>query len=192
MYSGSYSLKYFKRLKIFKNSTGTVQFNPETKSGWSYNWNFVGMVEGVLVFNEYHWSQTTSCHQTAVSSVLRELGLKAVRGDFGAVDVSSLGRESVVKLYKQLFKLLIEIESSKRPDSRAHGHRVASANEILSNIQKLEAIGPRFRVPQKMQRQLKAEAEQAELDRVSEREGDKCFKFLAMKQAAQNLTEIQL
>jgi len=74
MYSGSRDLKYYKRLKIFKNSTATVKFDPETMQAYSYdNWQFVARIGGKVVFNSYRYSSTTSAHQGAVRRLLQKL-----------------------------------------------------------------------------------------------------------------------
>lgn len=189
---GSTSLKYFKRLKIYKNSTDTVSFNLETKVGRSYRWDFVGLVEGKLVFNDYKWSTTTSSHQSAVRSVLRDLGLKYIIGDFGPENIGSLGRHTVERLLKQYEELSIKIESATKKTSWAQQWRERSLKEVLEAIQDLESLSPRFKVSKKRRLEIKNAAEEAELNRVSELESEKCFKFLSLKEAASNLNEVEL
>lgn len=190
---GSTSLKYYKRLKVYKNSTGTVEFDPETKRGRSYNWTFLAEVNGRLVFNDYNWSPTTSSHQSAVHHVLRELGLKAIVGDFGPVDVPYMERDATRGLLEQIYDLEVRIESSRNTESWAHKSRVAHAARIRENIATLEALDPkRFKVSAKERRELRTAAEFKELDRISKLEADKCFKFLSLKNMSEDLNALNL
>ena len=57
-------MKYFKTLGIYKNSTGSNTFNPETKEARSYNhWQYTRVHDGKLIFNNYSYSNSTSKHQ---------------------------------------------------------------------------------------------------------------------------------
>lgn len=67
-------MKYMKRSGIYKASN--VTFNPATKDAYSYSWwRFVGVVEGVLIFNNFRYSVSTSKHQSKVRSLMNELGI---------------------------------------------------------------------------------------------------------------------
>lgn len=190
---GSSSIKWYPRLKVFKNSTGTVEFDPQDMRGRSYNWIFLAKVKDVLVFNDYTWSSTTSHHQSAVRSVLREKGLSYVCGDFGSVNVSAIGRSTVEKLYKQVFELEVKIDSSNRKDSRAQEWRVSSRESILENIEKLVKIDKRrFYISKKIQSEIRAEAFENEMNRVSDLECEKCFKFLSLKRMSEDVNEVNL
>lgn len=190
MFQGSTRLKYFKRLKIYKNSTNTVSFDPQTKVGYSYNWQFVGLIKGVLIFNDYNWSPTTSGHQSAVSSVLRELGLTVIRGDFGRRDVSAIGRESVCEMYRQLCDLDIEIESATRKDTSAQQWRISGRNDIAENIEKLKPLG--FVLTKKEMKLIRQTAEDAALDEYTENCSEKVFKALSLKRAETNVEEVAI
>lgn len=73
-------LKYFKRLKVYKNSTGTCVLHAENKKeleARSYShWLFLTNIKGVIVFNDYSYSVSTSAHQSCVRSILEELKIK--------------------------------------------------------------------------------------------------------------------
>lgn len=82
--SGRHSLKFYKRLNLYKASN--VTFNPVTKEAFSYNWwKFTKVIEGKLVFNSYSYSPSTCKHQYKVKDVLRHLNL-AVSCDIEAPD----------------------------------------------------------------------------------------------------------
>lgn len=67
-------MKYMKRKKIYQSKN--VTFNPETLEAYSYNWwAFVKKIDGVLVFNNYRYSVTTSKHQSKVRSLLNKLNI---------------------------------------------------------------------------------------------------------------------
>ena len=66
-------MKLFKRANMYKASN--VSFNPETCEARSYEWwAFTKMVNGVLVFNDHGYSNSTRKHQSKVRTLLRELG----------------------------------------------------------------------------------------------------------------------
>lgn len=64
-------MKYYPRLNLYKNATGTNCFNPETKEAYSYHWwRYVEMINGKWVFNNYSFSPTTCKHQSNMLGVL--------------------------------------------------------------------------------------------------------------------------
>lgn len=64
-----------KRTNIYK--ANNVTFNPTTLDAFSYDWwQFVGVVEGKVIFNNYNYSPTTRKHQHKVRRLLNELGIK--------------------------------------------------------------------------------------------------------------------
>lgn len=77
MFSRKSSLKYFKKSNLWKNSTGTNVFNPETLEARSYShWLYLRKVNGKVVFNNYRYSPTTTQHQYALEDLLKELHIK--------------------------------------------------------------------------------------------------------------------
>lgn len=72
--SGSNDLKWKPRLKIWKS--GSVQYDPATGEGYSYNWCFVRRINGKTVFNDFRYSPTTTRHQWAMRGLLKQLGVK--------------------------------------------------------------------------------------------------------------------
>jgi hypothetical protein len=71
------SLKYMKKAAIYKNSTGSLTFDPSQIKAVSYNWwTFVAKVDGLVVFNNYRYSVSTSKQQSAVRSLMKDLGIK--------------------------------------------------------------------------------------------------------------------
>jgi hypothetical protein len=71
----SLSLKYYKRLGIFK--IHNLDFNPVTYSGHSYNWyEITKRVKNVVLLNTYGYSMTTTKHVYKLKSLFNNLGIK--------------------------------------------------------------------------------------------------------------------
>lgn len=97
-------MRYFSKSNLYKNSTGTNCYNPETGQAHSYDWwCYVKVIGGKTVFNDYYYSPTTCKHQSAMRNLLRELGIKidlVVSCPAGLQ--SSEAVESVTKYYGNL------------------------------------------------------------------------------------------
>lgn len=70
-------LNFKKRNNMYSNTTGSLTFNLETCEAHSYRWwKFVAKVEGLVVFNSYNYSNSTSKHQSKIRSLLDQLNIK--------------------------------------------------------------------------------------------------------------------
>jgi hypothetical protein len=70
-------VKYFPRLKIYKDYSGKCIFNPETGQGTSYHWwRAVDKIGPFTVTNAYRYSPTTSKHLRKLDGVLNDLKIK--------------------------------------------------------------------------------------------------------------------
>lgn len=70
-------LKYKRKAGIYSNSTGRLTFNPNTLDAHSYRWwRFVAKVDGLVIFNNYRYSVSTSKHQNTIRNLLADLGIK--------------------------------------------------------------------------------------------------------------------
>lgn len=59
------------RSGIYKNSTGSNQYDPETGQAVSYNWwRYADIINGKRVFNDYYYSPTTCMHQSKLRRIL--------------------------------------------------------------------------------------------------------------------------
>jgi hypothetical protein len=68
-------MKYMKRSN--KYVAANTSFYPASIEAYSYGWwKFVGVIDGLVVFNDYRYSVTTSGHQRKVASLMSELGIK--------------------------------------------------------------------------------------------------------------------
>lgn len=67
-------MKYYKRLNVYKASN--VSFEPDSIAAYSYDWwQFVRVVNGSVVFNDYSYSPSTRKHQYKVRSLLNQLNI---------------------------------------------------------------------------------------------------------------------
>lgn len=68
-------MKQLKRSGIYKSAN--ITFDPATIAAHSYGWwQFVRVISGKVVFNEYRYSVTTAKHQRKVLRLMGELGIK--------------------------------------------------------------------------------------------------------------------
>lgn len=70
-------MKLMKRSGIYQCSNYNCTFDPKSCEAFSYRWwKFVAKVDGLVIFNNYRYSNTTSKHQSKVRSLLEALGIK--------------------------------------------------------------------------------------------------------------------
>lgn len=157
MRSEASKIKYFKRLGIYKNSTGNVVFDPVKLEARSYDhWVFVKKIRGKLVFNDYNYSQSTNAHQSLVRGVLRDLKIKIDAVVYTHDDLDCLESSGIRSVYKRFLVLQAAVKNPKaRKDSRAHQWRVQEFNEAKKNLATLRSIG--VRASRRMQAELKAQ-----------------------------------
>jgi hypothetical protein len=194
MFAGSINLKWFKRLKVYKNSTNSVSYDPSTKTGRSYRWEFLQVVDGLLVFNNYNWSSTTNGHQSAVRSVLRERGTKIdIIADFGSIEPRSISKQTTRDLYKRFFDLEIEIDCARQKDSWAQKRRIENHADLLKTIETLETkLAKRCKISKKEILEIKNKAVEDAMNDLSDKLADKTHLFLSMREANNNFNEISL
>jgi hypothetical protein len=99
-------LKYRKRDNVYRNSTENCIYYVDSEIAKSYGWwTFVKRIDAKLVFNSYHYSNSTANHQRAVKDLLKRLKLKIdleVSTRSSLSDKSSLS-ESLKKVYEEMF-----------------------------------------------------------------------------------------
>lgn len=70
-------MKFMKRANIYQCSNYNCTFDPATVEAHSYRWwRFVAVIDGLVIFNSYRYSNSTSKHQRKVRSLMYELGIK--------------------------------------------------------------------------------------------------------------------
>lgn len=108
------ALKFNKRAGIYTNSTGSLTFNPATLEAHSYKWwRFVAQVDGLLIFNDYKYSVSTSKHQYKMRSFLSDLGIKIdlfleLPGGIGHQSLENLIIESEEHLCDQFLREMLK------------------------------------------------------------------------------------
>lgn len=196
--NGSSSLKYFKTLKIYKNSTDTVSFNPETLEGRSYRWTFCYPLKGTktVIFNTYKWSHTTSCHQNAVRSILRTLEIKVIELDLGTIDLRELelgfsGNTNIEdkkrSLFKEIQSLKIDLEMKKKKDSyvfRYLSHDLDKKEKALSFLESITRP-----LSQKDLKHLTSLVIEEKLNELNKRESERVFKALCKQDMIEDSQE---
>lgn len=64
-------MKYFKRLNVYKNSTGTNVYYPNSETAISYGWWCYYKIIGTTpVYNSFYYSSTTCRHQRDLRRLL--------------------------------------------------------------------------------------------------------------------------
>ena len=70
-------MKHMKRANIYQASNYNVTFNPAKVEAYSYKWwKFVSIIDGLVIFNNYRYSNSTSKHQSKVMSLMQTLNIK--------------------------------------------------------------------------------------------------------------------
>jgi hypothetical protein len=128
------ALRAYSKLNIFKASN--VEFNPNTGVATSYNWwKFVDRIGGLVVFNSYYYSPSTSRHQSKVSSLLSQLGIK-VDVSFEAPKGLQNLEAAVTHYESKISALIIAIQ---KPGTRAEKNK-ERAKEVKSHLETIKTI----------------------------------------------------
>jgi hypothetical protein len=70
-------MRYFPRIGIYKNSTGSCTFYPNQCRGYSYGWwRAVDKIGPFVVLNAYHYSSPTGKHLCTLRSLLSNQSIK--------------------------------------------------------------------------------------------------------------------
>lgn len=70
-------MKHMKRANIYQASNYNVTFNPIKVEAYSYKWwKFVSIVDGLVIFNNYRYSNSTSKHQSKIRNLMQDLKIK--------------------------------------------------------------------------------------------------------------------
>lgn len=186
--NGSTALKHYKRLGIYKNSTGTVQFNPTTLEGYSYNWNFVGKIGSHVVLNDYSWSPTTSCHQGTVRRLLWELGIKYVSVDLGDSSIQSLSKSRIESRYRDLVNSKLSNELKRKQDSWKS--RIVESD--LNSLNILMESVPSLRLSQKTIKTIYKEETEKIFADLFIKQGEKIIKRQLIKESLENNESIEI
>jgi hypothetical protein len=153
-------LPYRPRLKIYKNSTGNVTFDPKTMEAYSYNWIFVKKIKGKVVFNDYNYSPTTSGHQIAVKAVLRELKIKFISVHTEA-DLNEFKTEALPSLYEEIFKKEAKLKYARlgKLNRDWYPERIKNLKKTIKEYRQLGAVCSREQIKKMKNEAYKEEQE---------------------------------
>lgn len=134
-------MKYYKRLKIYKNHNGNNYFNPETLEAISYNWwIYLRRINNKLVFNDYTYSNTTAKHQYQLKKVLSFNGIKPdiyIESPNGLQDLNSS-----VNLYKTRINDLTNLINAPKSRFKTNQKRQLQIIALQDKIKQInELIG---------------------------------------------------
>lgn len=131
------AIKFYSRLGVFKASN--VTFDPSTIYATSYRWwDMVKVIGGLVVFNDYTYSPTTSQHQSKVKSLMEQLGIK--------IDVTIEARKGLQSLDTAKTDYLSNIVALKaeiaKPKTRAGKNleRARTIKEIEAKIKLVDDL----------------------------------------------------
>lgn len=131
------AINFKKRSGVFQDSN--VYFNPITIHATSYKWwDMVRVINGLVVFNSYRYSISTSKHQYKVERLMDQLGIKIDVRIEAPKGLQNL--ESAVTLYQnRIDELLAEIASprSRKKKNIERKHEINRLDSKLAFIKKL-------------------------------------------------------
>jgi len=71
------ALKFMKRAGIYQRANYNITFDPTKIEAISYKWwRFVAVVDGLVIFNNYRYSVSTSKQQREVRALMQELNIR--------------------------------------------------------------------------------------------------------------------
>lgn len=91
-------LKFHKKLGVYKNSTGSFEYNPSTQEAFSYEWwQLLRNMDGVLVLNTFRYSNSTAKHISNLEDLLGYEGYISVPF---AYNLQYASKEELLKTYE--------------------------------------------------------------------------------------------
>lgn len=143
-------MKYFKRLKVYKNYNGNNYYDPEKQEAYSYKWwRYLQVIEGVLVFNNYSYSPATSSHQSALKSILDNKGYTTIYTHASLNGISSI--KNYINILTEEVAALDEKIRSPRTQKRKNLDR---AKSMLATINRAKKILKTFKLEKEFKKEL--------------------------------------
>lgn len=123
--SGSTVLKHRKRDNVYKNSTGSCMFYVDEIVAASFgHWKFVRKCSktGLVVFNNYSYSVSTSGHQREVEKLMKTLGIKIDVTINTVESISENVSDSILSYIKKLTadRMRNELEMNRKGMSKKY------------------------------------------------------------------------
>jgi phosphopantetheine adenylyltransferase len=157
-------MKYFKRLKIYKNGSGRCSFDPSTFNGYSYDAQISARIGKFVVYDDGSFSPITSGHQSEIC-LLAEKYAKKNKLEFVSVSIGEswhqrISKEMLKDALKREYEALYRAQAKNLLRKRCQ----RDESEYTGTIEKLERI-PGVKVLKAVKRDLKYSAEYAEIKR---------------------------
>lgn len=132
-------MDFYPKLNQYKMSN--VRYDVKAKEAYSWDWwCFVKPINGVLVFNDYRYSQSTGNHQFKVARLLEALGLEYVTVSTSDSLNDPLALEKAIMHLEIQNEALRERINAPRTRVAANNRRKAEIVENMAKINKLEKI----------------------------------------------------
>lgn len=184
-------LKYKKKRARWENSTGNCTFDPVKKLAYSYKWwIFVKKIRGKVVFNDYTYSSSTSCHQSAVRDIMKQLRIKIDLTVYNRESLSEFSsKESPIleKLYRAVF--LGEYTLNRKgltEKTRSRAER--SIKDAKKDIKQARSLGAGY--PKNKLKALRKEVEESEKSRLEFNRKDRIEKTVPSKEVKEELNDL--
>lgn len=126
------------RLGIYKATNNS--FNPNTGEAFSYNWwRYVILINGRYVFNTHKYSVTTGGHQSAMRSLMNQLGLPIY------LEVNFRESLSVERVQREALPAMFEEALTLEMQAKRKGVRQSTKEHIKSQLQQIKINAKRAR-----------------------------------------------
>jgi hypothetical protein len=130
-------MRYIKTQKTYKASNVTLKIDREAGiiEAYSYNWwQFIAVINGKVVFNEYPYSVSTRGHQSKVKKILAREGVLVDHfvSTRESLSSTSLWRLNAIRLLEDKILDLLYL-------TRCKGTRKVKNEERKAEIEKLKA-----------------------------------------------------
>lgn len=133
-------MKFYSRSKTYKASNVTFNIHDlvATSYGW---WEFLRVINGSLVFNEYRYSNTTARHQWKVRRLLEQHGIKidlTIECPKGLQ--SNEWSESAIQCYKVKVQNLWDQVNKSGSHKTKNYERVTEISVMKEKIKAIESL----------------------------------------------------
>lgn len=181
-YGETQGLKHFKTLGIYKNSTGSCRWYPAKLEGWSYNWCFTKIIDGVRIFNTYKYSVTTSSHQRVVRNMIPDSSsYPVIYADLGSRCLTNFNDRRLKGYLETLLDEQISLElKSKEPMS---DEWLVEHFKSFNRLNEIESL----KISQKDIELIQDAVFERRFNELNERHAMKLIKRQEMKEALTNL-----
>lgn len=147
-------MKYFKTLKVYKNSSGSCLVDVENCEAWSYKWwQFVKKENGLVIFNWYGYSNSTRKHQYSAMRILEDNGIKV---DLSVHSHKGLQADWKPEVFEACYKSMFLSEyklTKKGMSQKTKARETSNIENQKEELIKLSAL--KYRVSKERQKQIR-------------------------------------